>query len=73
MRFMACIGKHEVTLLVDSGFLHNFINSNILNGTILRGMEIEPFEVKVANEDKLKCGEVVCDVKLNVEGSKKMV
>ena len=29
---------------------------------------MEPFEVKVANGKKLKCEEVVRDVKLNVQG-----
>ena len=29
---------------------------------------MEPFEVKVANGDKLKCEEVVRDVKINVQG-----
>ena len=68
MRLMAWVGKHEVTLLVDSGSSHNFINANITKKVGLRGVAVEPFEVKVANGEKLKCEEVVRDVKLNVQG-----
>ena len=68
MRLMAWIGKYEVTLLVDSGSSHNFINANIVRKLGLRGVTVEPFEVKVANGDKLKCEEVVRDVKMNVQG-----
>ena len=68
MRLMAWIGRHKVTLLVDSGSSHNFVNANIIKKIELRGVAVEPFEVKVANGEKLKCDEVVRDVKLNVQG-----
>lgn len=29
---------------------------------------MESFKVKVANKDKLKCEELICDVKMNVQG-----
>ena len=54
MRLMAWIGKHEVTLLVDSGSSHNFINANITKKSGLQGVAVKPFEVKVANGEKLK-------------------
>ena len=66
MQLMAWIGKHEVTLLVDSGSSHNFVNASIIKQIGLRGVTMEPFEVKVANGKKLKCEEVVQDVKINV-------
>ena len=70
MRLIAWIEKHEVTLLVDSGSSHNFVNANIIKKIGLRGVAVEPFEVKVANGEKLKCDEVVRDVKINVQGVK---
>ncbi|XP_040987625.1 uncharacterized protein LOC121235342 [Juglans microcarpa x Juglans regia] len=68
MRVMAWIEKFEVTLLVDSGSTHNFINSNIVTKVRLKPSTIEPFEVKVANGDKLRCEGLVREVKLNVQG-----
>ena len=68
MRLMAWIGKYEVTLLVDSGSSHNFVNANLIKKIGLRVVAVEPFEVKVANGEKLKCDEVARDVKLNVQG-----
>ncbi|XP_040998183.1 uncharacterized protein K02A2.6-like [Juglans microcarpa x Juglans regia] len=68
MRVMAWIGKFEVTLLVDSGSTHNFINSNIVTKVGLKSSTIEPFDVKVANGDKLRCEGLVKEVKMNVQG-----
>ena len=68
MRLMAWVGKFEVSMLVDSGSSHNFINANIVRKIGLRGATIEPFDVKVANGEKLKCEEVVHEVKMNMQG-----
>ncbi|XP_042980015.1 uncharacterized protein LOC122310203 [Carya illinoinensis] len=68
MRVMAWIGKFEITLLVDSGSTHNFINANIVTKVGLKPSTIEPFEVKVANGDKLRCEGLVREVKMNVQG-----
>ncbi|KAI9168868.1 hypothetical protein LWI28_003061 [Acer negundo] len=67
MRLMAYVGKFEVSMLVDSGSSHNFINANIVRKIELRGAAIEPFDVNVANREKLKCEEVVHEVKMNVQ------
>ncbi|XP_038978713.1 uncharacterized protein LOC120109046 [Phoenix dactylifera] len=55
MRLLAWVGRNEVSLLVDSGSSHNFINAAIVPklGYILQN--IQPFEVKVANGEKLTC------------------
>ncbi|KAI9156937.1 hypothetical protein LWI28_014304 [Acer negundo] len=66
MRLMAWVGKFEVSMLEDSGSSHNFINANIVRKIGLRGVAIEPFDVNVANGEKLKCEEVVHEVKMNV-------
>ncbi|KAI9178446.1 hypothetical protein LWI28_026583 [Acer negundo] len=68
MRLIAWVGKFEVSMLVDSGSSHNFINANIVRKIGLRGATIEPFDVKVANGEKLKCEEVVHEMKMNVQG-----
>ncbi|KAI9162349.1 hypothetical protein LWI28_026440 [Acer negundo] len=68
MRLMAWVGKFEVSMLVDSGSSHNFINANIVRKIRLQGAAIKPFDVKVTNEEKLKCEEVVHKVKMNVQG-----
>ncbi|XP_042954591.1 uncharacterized protein LOC122291003 [Carya illinoinensis] len=68
MRVMVWVGKFEVTLLVDSGSTHNFVNSNIVTKIGLKSCAINPFEVKVANGDKLKCEEIVREVKMNIQG-----
>ncbi|XP_038977535.1 uncharacterized protein LOC120108056 [Phoenix dactylifera] len=68
MRMTAWIGKHEVSLLVDNGSSHNFINPGALQRVGLKGAATEPFEVKVASGEGLKCQEVVKDVWLNIQG-----
>lgn len=57
-----------MSFLVDFRPSHNFINVNIVRKLGLRGVAVESFEVKGANGDKLKCDEVVRDVKMNVQG-----
>lgn len=68
MRLMAWIRKFEVSLLVDSGLTHNFINSNIVTKVGLKSSSIIHFEVKVANRKKLKCETLVKEVKINIQG-----
>ena len=53
MQLMAWIEKQEVTLLVDNGSSHNFINSVALERVDLHSEEEEPFVVRVANGEKL--------------------
>ena len=65
---MAWIGKHEVSLLVDSGSSHNFVSSNVMKLVGMRGSELVPFYVRVVNGEKLQYGKVVKDVKMNVQG-----
>lgn len=51
-----------------SGSTHNFINFNIVTKVGLKPSVIEPFEVKVANRDKLKYEGHVREVKMNIQG-----
>ncbi|XP_038982115.1 uncharacterized protein LOC120110620 [Phoenix dactylifera] len=68
MRMMAWIGRHEVSLLVDNGSSHNFINPDALRRIGLKGVAIEPFDVKITSGDRLQCQSIVKDVRLNVQG-----
>ncbi|KAL5858008.1 hypothetical protein ACOSQ3_005466 [Xanthoceras sorbifolium] len=68
MRLMAWIGSSEVSLLVDSGSSHNFINMNTVKKLGMKGTAIEAFDVRVANGERLKCDEVHQNVKMNVQG-----
>ena len=53
MRLMAWVGKFEVSMLVDSGSSHSFINANIVKKIGLRGAAIELFDVNVVDGEKL--------------------
>ncbi|KAL5784572.1 hypothetical protein ACOSQ2_006964 [Xanthoceras sorbifolium] len=68
MRLMAWIESSEVSLLVDSGSSHNFINMNTVKKLGMKGTAIEAFDVRVANGERLKCDEVRQNVKMNVQG-----
>ena len=68
MRVLVWIGKHEVTSLVDNGSFHIFINSGTLQKVGLHDEAVEPFEVRVANGEKLRCSDMVHGMKMNVHG-----
>lgn len=53
MKLMSWVGKFKVSLLVDSGSTHNFMNSNIVTKVRLKPNTVVPFEVKVTNGEKL--------------------
>ncbi|XP_020241395.1 uncharacterized protein LOC109819859 [Asparagus officinalis] len=55
MRVMARIGPCEVVVLIDSGSTHNFISKKMANLLQLPVLPTEPFNVKVANGEPLKC------------------
>ena len=56
------------SFLVKSGLSYNFVNFNVTKWVGMRESEIEQFDVRVVNGKKLQCGEVVKDVKINVQG-----
>ncbi|KAL5807652.1 hypothetical protein ACOSQ3_028343 [Xanthoceras sorbifolium] len=65
---MAWIGSPDVTLLVDFGSSHNFINVNTVKKLGMKRVSIEPFDVTVANGERLRCDEVYKNVKMNMQG-----
>jgi len=55
MRIMARIENQDLTVLIDSGSTHNFISERIANWLHLPVIPTQPFNVKVANGNPLKC------------------
>ncbi|KAA8546385.1 hypothetical protein F0562_002876 [Nyssa sinensis] len=55
IRISAKVGPRELIVLIDSGSTYNFINVKIAELFQLSVVPTEPFNVKVANGDPLKC------------------
>ena len=55
MRITAKICAHDVIVLIDSGLTHNFISEHMANLLHLPVVPTQPFTVRVANGENLKC------------------
>lgn len=55
MRVTARIGHYKVVVLIDSGSTHNFISDKVADLLRLLVIPTEPFNVRVANGQPLKC------------------
>lgn len=55
MRVMSRIGHYEVVVPIDNGSTHNFVSEKVANLLKLPVVPTGPFNVKVANENPLKC------------------
>ncbi|CAA0830747.1 Unknown protein, partial [Striga hermonthica] len=55
MRLPAWVKDRKVMVLVDNGSSHNFINAELSQKLNLPTMNIEPFQVRVANGERLQC------------------
>ncbi|CAA0808190.1 Unknown protein, partial [Striga hermonthica] len=55
MRLPAWVKDRKVMVLVDNGSSHNFINAKLSQKLNLPTLNIEPFEVRVANGERLQC------------------
>lgn len=55
MRVTTKIGTYEVVVLIDSGSTHNFISDKVAALLHLPVVPTEPFNVRVANGQPLKC------------------
>lgn len=53
MKVRGKIGQHQVTLLIDSGSTHNFLNSKIAYKLGLFINSARKFKVVVANGEKI--------------------
>ncbi|KAA8521915.1 hypothetical protein F0562_012771 [Nyssa sinensis] len=52
---MAKLGSYKVIVLVDSGSTHNFVSERIARLLRMPVVPIEPFTVRVANGENMKC------------------
>ncbi|CAA0832645.1 Unknown protein, partial [Striga hermonthica] len=57
MRLPAWVKDRRVVVLVDNGSSHNFIKADLSQKLKLPTTKIEPFEVRVANGERLRCTE----------------
>jgi hypothetical protein len=55
MRIEGRVGNHTLTVLIDSGSTHNFINSKIAEELQLPVIPMGPFTVRVADGNRMKC------------------
>ncbi|KAA8532223.1 hypothetical protein F0562_032252 [Nyssa sinensis] len=55
MRMTAKLGSHEIIVLVDNGSTHNFVSERIVRLLRMPMVPIEPFIVRVANGENMKC------------------
>ncbi|CAA0832635.1 Unknown protein, partial [Striga hermonthica] len=68
MRLPAWVKDQRVTVLVDNGSSHNFINATLSHKLKLPTSMVEPFEVRVANGERLRCSKVYRGVPIKFEG-----
>ncbi|CAA0810228.1 Unknown protein, partial [Striga hermonthica] len=68
MRLPAWVKDRKVVALVDNGSSHNFINAELSQKLNLPTTNIEPFEVRVANGERLQCTKSFRKVPIRVNG-----
>ncbi|CAA0843145.1 Unknown protein, partial [Striga hermonthica] len=68
MKLPAWLKDRRVTVLVDNGSSYNFINATLSHKLKLPTTTIEPFEVRVANGDRLRCSEMYRGVLIKFQG-----
>ncbi|CAA0825927.1 Unknown protein, partial [Striga hermonthica] len=68
MRLLAWVKDRRVMVLVDNGSSHNFINADLSENLNLPTTKFEPFEVRVANGERLQCIESFRKVPIKFQG-----
>ncbi|CAA0807947.1 Unknown protein, partial [Striga hermonthica] len=68
MRLPAWVKDQRVTVLVDNGSSQNFINATLSHKLKLPTSMVEPFEVRVANGERLRCSKVYQGVPIKFQG-----
>ncbi|CAA0809130.1 Uncharacterized mitochondrial protein AtMg00860, partial [Striga hermonthica] len=69
MRLPAWVKDRRVIVLVDNGSSHNFINADLSQKLNLPTTKIEPFDVRVANGERLQCTESFWKVPIKFNGA----
>lgn len=70
LQFKGHIGNSEVTILVDSGSRHNFVQQRLVKHLNLLMLPLPRFQVMIGNGSKWMCDEQCVNVKLIVQGFK---
>ncbi|CAA0840391.1 Unknown protein, partial [Striga hermonthica] len=68
MRLPAWVMDQRVTVLMDNGSSHNFINATLSHKLKLPTSMVEPFKVRVANGERLRCSKVYRAVPIKFQG-----
>ncbi|CAA0830134.1 Unknown protein, partial [Striga hermonthica] len=68
MKLPAWLKDRRFTVLVDNGSSHNFINATLSHKLKLPTTTIEPFEVRVANGERLRCSEMYRGIPIKFQG-----
>ncbi|CAA0810229.1 Unknown protein, partial [Striga hermonthica] len=68
MRLPAWVRDRRVVVLVDNGSYYNFINTELSEKLKLPTTKIKPFEVRVANGERLQCTESFRKVPIKFNG-----
>ncbi|CAA0816638.1 transducin family protein / WD-40 repeat family protein, partial [Striga hermonthica] len=68
MKMPVWVRDRRVIVLIDNGSSHNFITSSLSDKLNLHVTKVEPFEVRVANGERLKCSEFYRGVPIKMQG-----
>ncbi|CAA0837968.1 Unknown protein, partial [Striga hermonthica] len=68
MKLPAWLKDRRVTVLVDNGSSHNFINATLSHKLKFPTTTIESFEVRVANDERLRCSKMYRGVPIKFQG-----
>jgi hypothetical protein len=68
MRLLGVLQSHQVSILIDSGSTHNFLDPSIVAKVNLSIVSTPLLQVKIANGDTIQCFGHVSTVSLKVQG-----
>lgn len=69
MRLESWIKDRRVIVLIDNGFTHNFVNQTVARKLGLKSTPVEPFQVRIANGEKLTCDKLYKSVPIRMQGA----
>ncbi|GER47185.1 eukaryotic aspartyl protease family protein [Striga asiatica] len=68
IKLPASVLGRSIEVLIDTGSSHNFISAILSDALKLPATKVEPFDVRVANRERLRCREYYRDVPINLQG-----
>ncbi|KAF5470911.1 hypothetical protein F2P56_011397 [Juglans regia] len=69
MRVLGHIKKRRLTILIDSGSTHNFVDTAVASKCGLAIQQSEPLQVRIANDDLVASEGKCCNVPLLIQGT----